>query len=75
MMLTIVLALVGQDAPEIAPADFARLQALLRPQTGESPWRDVEWRTGVRAARREAAAAGKPILIFTAADGSPLSRT
>ncbi len=75
MLLTIALALAGQDAPEIAPADFDRLHALIRPQPGESPWRDVEWRTSVREARREAAAAGKPILIFTAADGSPLSRT
>ena len=75
MMLTIALALLGQDAPEIAPADFARLHALIRPQAGESPWRDVEWMTSVRDARRQAAAEGKPILIFTAADGSPLSRT
>lgn len=75
MMLTIALALLAQDAPEIAPADFARLHALIRPQAGESPWRDVEWMTNVRDARRKAAAEGKPILIFTAADGSPLSRT
>ena len=61
--------------PEIAPEDFARLQAAIRPQTGESPWREIDWMTSIRGAREKAAAEGKPILVFTAADGSPLART
>ena len=61
--------------PEIASEDFTRLQAAIRPQAGESPWREVAWMTSIRGAREKAAAEGKPILVFTAADGSPLSRT
>lgn len=65
----------GDDAvPEIAAADFDRLLAAIKPQRGESPWREVLWLTNVTEARRKASAENKPLVIFTAADGSPLSR-
>jgi hypothetical protein len=60
---------------EIAPQDFKRLHDLIRPQPGESPWRDIEWMISIRGARERAAREGLPLLIFTAADGSPLART
>jgi len=78
MMAALVLAGVVQAPPEvprIAPEDFTRLQNAIRPQPGESPWRDIDWMTSIRGARERAAAEGKPILVFTAADGSPLART
>jgi len=66
----------GNDAvPEIAAADFDRLLTAIKPQQGESPWREVVWLTNVTEARRRASAENKPLVIFTAADGSPLSRT
>jgi hypothetical protein len=61
--------------PEISPADFDRLLADIKPQKGESPWREISWLTNVTEARRKASAEDKPLVIFTAADGSPLSRT
>src|SRR5262249_15269017 len=61
--------------PEITAADFHRLLAAIKPQQGESPWREVPWFTNVTEARRKASAENKPLLIFTAAGGSPLSRT
>jgi len=70
-----ILARRQGGAPEIAPQDFKRLHDLIRPQAGESPWRDIEWMTSIRGARERAAQEGKPLLIFTAADGSPLART
>ena len=60
---------------ELSPDDFGRLYAEIKPQAGESPWREVPWLTDVTEARRRAAAEDKPLVIFTAADGSPLSRT
>ena len=63
------------DVPEISPADFDRLLAAIKPQKGESPWRDITWLTDVTEARKKASAENKPMVIFTAADGSPLSRT
>lgn len=68
-------ARAAEPVPEIPPADFARLLATIKPQAGESPWREVSWLTNVTEARRRAIAEDKPIVIFTAADGSPLSRT
>jgi hypothetical protein len=55
--------------------DFDRLHTLIQPQPGESPWREVNWLTNVTEARQRSLAENKPIIIFTAADGSPLGRT
>jgi hypothetical protein len=65
----------ADPVPEIAAADFDRLLATIKPQRGESPWREIHWLTNVTEARRKASAENKPLVIFTAADGSPLSRT
>jgi hypothetical protein len=68
-------AQASDAVPEISAADFERLLAAIKPQAGESPWREIPWLTNVTEARRKAAAEDKPLVIFTAADGSPLSRT
>ena len=66
----------GDDTvPDIPAANFDRLLAAIKPQRGESPWRNIPWLTNVTEARRKASAENKPLVIFTAADGSPLSRT
>ena len=77
-----VLLILGGSAyaradavPEISAADFERLLSAIKPQLGESPWREIPWLTNVTEARRKASAEDKPLVIFTAADGSPLSRT
>ncbi|MFM1558965.1 MAG: hypothetical protein VCA73_01030 [Roseibacillus sp.] len=76
--LTFILAqatfAVPEHGPE-SPADFDRLHALIKPQPGESPWREINWLTNVTEARKRSIAENKPIVIFTAADGSPLGRT
>ena len=59
----------------IAAADFDRLLAEIKPQPGESPWREIPWLTNITEARQRAVAEDKPLVIFTAADGSPLCRT
>ena len=63
------------DVPGISPGDFDRLLSTIKPQKGESPWREIAWLTNVTEARKKASAENKPLVIFTAADGSPLSRT
>jgi hypothetical protein len=77
LVLSVVtpFAKCGDDVPEIPAADFDRLLATIKPQRGESPWREIPWLTNVTEARRKASAENKPLVIFTAADGSPLSRT
>lgn len=65
----------GDGLLPIEPGELPRLLAEIKPQPGESPWREIPWLTSVTEARRRAIAEDKPIVIFTAADGSPLSRT
>lgn len=69
------LAASTPTPPSIPDSQFNRLHALIQPQPGESPWREVDWLTDVTEARERSVAKNKPILIFTAADGSPLGRT
>jgi hypothetical protein len=59
----------------IAATDLDHLLAEIKPERGESPWRDIPWVTSITEARRRSAAEDKPLVIFTAADGSPLGRT
>ncbi len=75
LFLPAVKLLAGEAVPEIPAADFQRLYDVIRPQKGESPWREIAWLTNITEARERAIAEDKPIIIFTAADGSPLSRT
>ncbi len=78
LLLAFASSVFAQAEPRIGPipaGDFERLFKEIRPQPGESPWREVPWLTSIRQARERAVAEDKPIVIFTAADGSPLSRT
>ena len=75
LALCSTVGLCAEGVPEIADVDFDRLLAAVKPQKGESPWRDIPWLTNVTEARQRAVAEDKPLVIFTAADGSPLSRT
>ena len=64
------------EPPTPAPdRDLKRLLKEIKPQRGESPWREIAWVTNITEARRRAVAEDKPLVIFTAADGSPLGRT
>ena len=65
----------AEPIAEIPDGEFDRLFAAIKPQLGESPWREIPWLTSVTQARQKALAEDKPIVILTAADGSPLSRT
>jgi hypothetical protein len=68
-------ASAGKSVGEISADDFRRLLSAIKPQPNESPWREIPWLTNVTDARAKAIAEDKPLVIFTAADGSPLSRT
>ncbi len=72
-----ILPLASSPADEqpIPHTALDRLLSVIKPQPGESPWREIDWLTDVTEARRRAIAEDKPLVIFTAADGSPLGRT
>lgn len=56
----------------LSPDQFARVQALIKPQAGEAKWLDIPWEIDVWQARRKAAAEGKPIFFLTGGGKSPL---
>lgn len=68
-------AAAGERVAAIPEDAFENLLGVIKPQPEESPWREIAWVTNITEARRRAAAEGKPLVIFTAADGSPLGRT
>jgi hypothetical protein len=56
----------------IEPAEYERVQALIKPQAGEAKWLDIPWEIDVQQARKKAAAEGKPIFFLTGGGKSPL---
>jgi hypothetical protein len=58
-------------AEPIKPEQFDKIRAVIRPQRHEDRWAGIGWRTDLWGARQEAAAAGKPILLWEM-DGHPL---
>ena len=68
----LLLAALPAAAAEPVPASqFTALHALVKPAAGEDRWAGIPWRTGLWEARREAARAGKPIVLWEM-DGHPL---
>jgi hypothetical protein len=76
LLLLVGPAANGEDRIAPIPVEaFDALHALILPQVDECPWREIDWHLSITQARILAAAQDKPIIIFTAADGSPLGRT
>jgi hypothetical protein len=67
-------ALAAAAAEPITPAQFTHPQELIKPGPHEDKWSHIAWRTDLWQARKEAAAAGKPILLWEM-DGHPLGCT
>ena len=75
LVASVQMGTAAERISKIPMRDFQRLHSMMKPQFGESPWREVSWLTNITEARRRALAEDKPLVIFTAADGSPLCRT
>ena len=77
ILVTLSLAtipLTAQDLSHrpVSPDKFDALHTLIRPQEDEFAWYDeIPWMTRLQPAREKAAAEGKPLLIWTSADGQP----
>jgi hypothetical protein len=64
-----------QESAPIPAEKFDLLRRLIQPYPGEFAWRDeIPWLTAIQEAREKAAAEGKPILFWCAADGHPLTQ-
>lgn len=79
ILLTMGAALPPTDpappcARELTLEQFDKVAKAIRPKSGEEPWADVPWFVQLGEARKAAAEAGKPILLWEM-DGSPLGCT
>ena len=75
LILLLVVAPATLDAAQpISPADFDHLRSVICPKEDEAAWAKIPWRVDLWKARQEAAAEGKPILLWEM-DGHPLGCT
>lgn len=73
-LLVVVAAASASLADEprsLTPEQFKKLHWVLKPQTGESRWMEIDWHPSVWEARQKAAAEGKPIFISAGSGGAP----
>lgn len=56
----------------IPPAQFDRLHAMFKDQPGESRFWDLPWLIQLDEALKQAAAEGKPVLVWCGAGGAPV---
>ena len=73
----VLMATAGAPAAQEAasPAEVDRVTKIVKPQPGESRWLDVPWLTDLWAARKKAAAEGKPLFLWIGTGGAPLAVT
>lgn len=58
---------------QLTPQTFAKLQTLIKPQPGEALWREISWHISIHEAHEQAAAQGKPLLVWSGGGAAPLS--
>ena len=61
------------DTPaKLTPQQFADFHTLIKPAPHESPWAKISWHASVWEGRKQAAAEGKPMLIWSGGGSPPL---
>jgi hypothetical protein len=73
-LLVASLAVLPIAAEPLKPEQLTKIQALIRPTADEDKWDRIPWQTSLWEARKQAAAQGKPILLWEM-DGHPLGCT
>jgi hypothetical protein len=72
--LAVAISSSALAAEPIDRSQLEKLQALIKPPESEAVWTTIPWLTSLWEARRQAAAEGKPILLWEM-DGHPLGCT
>jgi len=69
----LALGVPAQAEPTpIAPEQFDKLHKMIRVQPEEQRFWRIAWKLSITEAREQAAAEGKPILIWAGAGGAPI---
>ena len=72
VLLAVSTTHAAAQTAQLKPAQLGKLQALIKPQADEEKFMQIPWLTSLWDARKQAAAQGKPILLWEM-DGHPLS--
>ncbi len=64
---------LAQEPAPIPAEKLGGLHAAIKPQAGEWSWARIPWMSDLGAARKRAAAEGKPLYVWTMA-GEPLGQ-
>jgi hypothetical protein len=63
----------GAEEPKTIPAEqFDKLHKMIKPQPGELRFHEISWFLSIWEARKQAAAEGKPILVWSGSGGAPV---
>jgi hypothetical protein len=62
---------LANEPNSLIPEQFENFHRMLKPQTGESRWMEIDWHPSVWEARQKAAVEGKPIFIIAGSGGVP----
>ena len=60
------------EPPMIASEQFDKLHKMIKPQPGETRFHEIPWFLSIWEARKQAAAEGKPILVWSGSGGAPV---
>jgi hypothetical protein len=71
LLIAVLCVAPAAGVEPIKPTEFDNLRAVIKPHAGEDKWAGIPWRTDLWEARKQAAAQGKPILLWEM-DGHPL---
>ena len=71
---TLLLCGAAHAAEPPSGEQFDKLLTVIKPNKSETKWEQIPWTTDLWAARGQAAAQGKPILLWEM-DGHPLGCT
>jgi len=64
---------VGAEEPKLIPPErFDKLHKMIKPQPGEARFHEIPWLLSIWEARKQAAAEGKPILVWSGSGGAPI---
>lgn len=75
LLLAVPTCAFAGSAEKLSAGNLTALHELIQPKADELVWKEsIPWRTDLWEARREAAAAGKPIFLWEM-DGHPLGCT
>ena len=69
--LLITGLLSGAEPTSINQVEFDVLHTLIKRQSGESRWMEIDWYPSVWEARQKAAEEGKPLFLMAGSGGAP----